>query len=246
MAEWNDRERLIRERGAPAVSMRWENLAFMHWPVEAEQMRRLVPDGLGIDTYNGRAWLGLVPFRMERTRFRGWPDLPGLGSFYECNVRTYVRRGDKRGVWFFRLDAERLIPVLGGRWLWSLNYLKCRFEVKRSVRESTGQIEHAYSTTHRSQGSASCTWLVGEPIPTSVRGTLAYFLTERYWLFTKRRGRIMGGRIWHEPWSLRDAEIVSLRTEGCLPVGVPGLGDEKPYTLHSDAIDVIGWGLESV
>ena len=86
------------------MTMRWEDLLFAHWPVSADQLRTLVPGGLELDLFENQAWLGVVPFRMSVTRLRGLPPVPGTASFPELNVRTYVRRGNRPGVWFFSLD----------------------------------------------------------------------------------------------------------------------------------------------
>ncbi|MBL9141524.1 MAG: DUF2071 domain-containing protein [Phycisphaerae bacterium] len=95
--------------GAPAVHMTWRRLLFLHWRVNTDALRPLIPPQLEIDEFDGSAWVGLVPFEMCDTRFRGWGWLPGLRRFHECNVRTYVRSGQARGqdagVWFLSLEA---------------------------------------------------------------------------------------------------------------------------------------------
>lgn len=228
--------------------MRWDSLLFLHWPIHPDAIRPLIPDPLEVDLYGGSAWVALVPFRMEATRFRGYPPLPGLSSFYECNVRTYVRArnalgNDVSGVWFFSLDAERLLPVLGGNWLWSLNYVHSRFRV-RSTHTGSGEIDSCdYALWRRRDGRerARVEWTRGAPVARSVPGSIEHFLTERYWLFTMRRGLVMGGRIEHEPWSLRRASVS--RLEDTL---VPAAGlrvDGEPLAWHSDSIDVCGWNL---
>lgn len=236
----------------PSVRMRWDNLLFLHWPVEPAAIRALIPAELELDLYDGRAWIALVPFRMEATRFRGFPPLPGFSSFYECNVRTYVRARDSRGrehagVWFFSLDAERLLPVLGGNWLWSLNYIHSRFEVTHE-RDGSGAVRTTDYALSRRRDATECTrvaWIRGEPIPRASAGSIEQFLTERYWLFTRRRGRIMGGRIEHEPWSLRGATLTRLddtlvRSAG---VGVFGVATAPSLAWHSDTLEVCGWDL---
>src|SRR5690348_5636242 len=92
-------------QGPWAMAQNWEDLLFAHWPVPMEAMRALVPRGLNLDTFEGQAWIGIVPFRMSGVRLRGLPPMPGLSAFPELNVRTYVKSGGKPGVWFFSLDA---------------------------------------------------------------------------------------------------------------------------------------------
>ncbi|MCA9241502.1 MAG: DUF2071 domain-containing protein, partial [Planctomycetales bacterium] len=83
----------------------WVELLFAHWRAPAEQLRTLVPRGLELDLFDGHAWVGLVPFRMEGVMRRPLPDLPWVSAFPELNLRTYVTHGGKPGVWFLSLDA---------------------------------------------------------------------------------------------------------------------------------------------
>ncbi len=224
----------------PAVRMTWSNLLFLHWRTDAGHLRPLIPAELDIDTFDGSAWVALVPFEMTDTRFRGIPPLPGLSRFYECNVRTYVRHRGRPGVWFFSLDAQTLLPVLGGRWTWSLNYVHARFDV------SLHDDRTDYRLTRRGWGpwpaaQTRIAWTRGEAIPPSEPGSLEHFLTERYWLFTKRRGRIMAGRVEHDPWPLRTATLNELDDSLIPAAGVKPEGE--PIALMNDSIAVEGYAL---
>src|SRR5579871_2480588 len=97
------------------MAMQWHDLLFMHWPVPVDQLRPLIPPALAIETFDGMAWLGLVPFRMSGVRPRFVPALPWLSAFPELNVRTYVTSAGKPGVWFFSLDAANPLAVHGAR-----------------------------------------------------------------------------------------------------------------------------------
>lgn len=224
----------------PGVRMSWCDLLFLHWRIDAAALRPLIPEPLEIDTFDGSAWIALVPFRMADTRFRGVPNLATLANFHECNVRTYVRFREHAGVWFFSLDAAHLLPVLGGRWLWSLNYVHSRFHVER---DGDGLID--YQLVRRRgpwmPGRSRIAWRLGERLPTARPGSLEHFLTERYWLFTQRRGRIMGGRVWHEPWALRRATVEGLDDTLLGQDGLKVSGE--PIAHASDRIDVQGWKL---
>lgn len=227
----------------PAVRMNWDNLLFLHWRVDPSIMRPLVPPELELDLHDGAAWIGLVPFRMANCSFRGVPRLPGLANFFECNVRTYARYQGLPGVWFFSLDAQTRLPVLGGRRLWSLNYIHSRFQVDR----------HS-GTTHYSlhrrpgpwtPGHTCIRWRIGQPLPTSAPGSLPHFLTERYWLFTRRRGRILAGEVRHTPWPLHQAELVHLEDTLIAAAGLPpSLAAHPPASvLASPHIAVEGFAL---
>jgi uncharacterized protein len=95
---------------------RWRWLTFLHWSYGAETIRRLIPPQLTLDTYEGAAWVGLTPFLLTSLRPPLAPALPWISRFPETNVRTYVRGPDgEPGVWFFKLEAERLAAVAGAR-----------------------------------------------------------------------------------------------------------------------------------
>lgn len=232
----------VEEERRHDVRMDWANLLFIHWRVDAALMRTIVPEPLEIDTFDGSAWVGLVPFRMERCSFRGVPRLPGLSDFYECNVRTYARHKGKGGVWFFSLDAETLLPVLGGRWKWNLNYVFSRFAVKREEGITD------YRLTRRpgpwAAGATHVRWRVGDPQPPTRAGSLEYFLTERYWLFSRKGGRIVAGEVFHAPWNLRSAELLHMEDSLIAAAGVRVVGD--PVVFASEQRAVKGFGLQVV
>lgn len=213
--------------------MRWSDLLFVHWRVDPELMRGLLPPGLEVDTFDGSAWVGLVPFLMDDVRFFGLPGLPTLRRFHECNVRTYVLRDGIPGVWFFSLDAASRLAVFGGRNLWGLNYVNARFRVGHEE----GGTDHRL--VRRDGRRTRVHWSPGEVLPPSESGSLRHFLTERYHLYARRRGRLLRGTIWHEPWTLRRAEIHELDDELVAAAGVETEGD--PSFLAADPVSVLGW-----
>ncbi|MGH9333712.1 MAG: YqjF family protein, partial [Vicinamibacteria bacterium] len=125
--------------------MTWRDLAFVHWPVAPESLRGSIPSGLTLDTFQGDAWLGVVPFRMTGVRPRGVPPIPGLSSIVELNVRTYVVAEEKPGVWFYSLDATSRLAVRGARVSFHLPY----FDARMSVRRQEETIHYRSERTHR-------------------------------------------------------------------------------------------------
>jgi len=107
----------------------WRDLLFAHWPVPVEAVRPLIPAGLDVDTFDGTTWLGIVPFRMAGVMLRPLPDLPWISAFPELNVRVYVTRDGKPGVWFLSLDATRLPAVVAARLLFHLPYHWARIDI---------------------------------------------------------------------------------------------------------------------
>ena len=107
----------------PVMTQIWQSLTFLHWRYEAAAIARTLPKGLTLDTFDGSAWVGLVPFTLAGVRPYGFPALPWISEFPETNVRTYVRGADgERGVWFFTLEADRLAAVMLARWWYHLPY----------------------------------------------------------------------------------------------------------------------------
>lgn len=233
----------IEPTGPHQVEMNWSNLLFVHWRVPADSIRSLVPAELEIDTFDGSAWLGLVPFEMTETAFRRVPPLPGLTRFFECNVRTYVRHAGQTGVWFMSLDAARILPVLGGRWLWSLNYVYARFRVERVGDRTDYRLDRRRGPWPK--GSTRIVWSRGDDMPLAQPGSLEYFLTERYWLYTKRHGKIMHGRVVHDPWTLREAQIIDLDDGLIRAAGIDlGTPTRTPdHVMMSDLIKTRGFRL---
>jgi uncharacterized protein YqjF (DUF2071 family) len=219
--------------------MGWRDLAFLHWPVTQDILRPLIPASLEIDTYDGHAWIGVVPFRMEGVRLRGAPPVPTTHAFPEINVRTYVRGGGRAGVWFFSLDATSRLAVRGARFLYNLPY----FDAEITVSSNAGAIHYDAKRVHHGAPPAT---FVGHYRPVSdvyeaAPGTLDHFLVERYCLFMFDARRGLGLLdIDHEPWPLQRA-TVSLSTNTMTdPLGIT-LPPVDPVVHFAGALDVRAW-----
>jgi len=212
--------------GSWVMAQSWHDLLFAHWPIEAAQLRPHIPPQLAIDTFEGAAWLGVVPFRMSGVRLRGTPALPWLSAFPELNVRTYVVAEDKPGVWFFSLDAKNPVAVAIARAWFHLPYFRARM----SCEVKDGWIEYRSERTHRGARSGV---LNGRYRATGAAfraqpGSLEHFLTERYCLYAvDGSGGVFRGEIHHVPWPLQNAEAeLSMNTTAeaaglQLPAGKP-------------------------
>jgi uncharacterized protein len=176
----------------------------MHWRVDEDAVRELVPDSLDLDTHDGSAWIGVTPFRVTGLRLHGLPPAPVLSSFPEVNVRTYVTYEDKPGIWFFSLDAASAAAVTAARRAYRLPYLRAAMRIQRasgglryrsarvSADGSRAELEVAYEPT-------------GEVRPPTA-GTLEHWLTERYCLYALApSGRVLRAEIHHPPWPLQPA-----------------------------------------
>jgi uncharacterized protein YqjF (DUF2071 family) len=188
------------------MAQTWHDLLFAHWPMPANALRRAVPSRLELDTYEGQAWLAVTPFRMTGVRPRLLPLLPGLSAFPELNVRTYVTDGQKRGVWFFSLDAgNRPAVELARRWF-HLPYFHARMSL-----EHQGDGVRYESRRIRRSGPAAEFRASYRPVGEVMRaatGSLEHWLTERYCLYAMdKRERLFRAEIHHVPWPLQLATV---------------------------------------
>lgn len=224
--------------GQPAMQMRWNSLAFLHWPVEKERIAAHLPSGLDVDTFEGRAYVGVVPFEMDRTRFRWLPPIPTTSRFFELNVRTYVVAGGRPGVWFFSLDATSRIAVRVARASFGLPYLDAEVELAHE----DGWVRSESERTHRGASAARLAARyrpVGAVSP-AVPGTLEHFLAERYCMYSAGRRGLLRGEIHHAPWPLQRAEA---EVGACDLTRGLGFELEGPpsHAHYSDRLDVVAW-----
>ena len=184
---------------------RWHDLLFAHWPLAPEEVRPLVPRELELDLFEGKAWVGVIPFWMSHVHFRGVPPLPTAATFPELNVRTYVRcpqQPNHPGVYFFSLDAASVLAVLGARVGFGLPYFWA--EVEAGVRGD--EVEYRSARRHGPRPAELMAQYrpVGNSSPKKT--AVEHFVTERYCLYVVRQGRIHRVEIHHLPWPLQPAE----------------------------------------
>jgi len=227
-----------------SVTMRWEQLLFLHWPVDADLLRPHLPEALELETFDGKAWLGVVPFMMAATRMRWLPPMPTAARFPECNLRTYVRHrhdseyGGRPGVWFFSLDAQSRLAVEAARLGFGLPYFKAQMQC-----ESVVDVVHYRSRrTDRRASSAqfAASWRATALASPAVANTFEHFLVERYCLYALRRGRLVRGDITHRPWQLAPVEL-DLQANDMTRLLNLELRGEPVSALAAQPIDVVGW-----
>ena len=227
-------------RGPWIMKQEWHDLLFAHWKVPAEALRPVIPQGLEIDTFGGQAWLGVVPFRMAGVRMRGAPAIPGFSRFPELNVRTYVVRDGKPGVWFFSLDAANAVAVWGARTLFHLPY----FLAAMSCAENSGWIRYESHRKDRSSSAASLRAryrAIGDVFH-AAPGSIEHFLAERYCLYTvDEKRRIIRWDIHHPSWPLQSAEAAMEENTMAAAARIT-IADLKPELLHfSRRPEVVVW-----
>ena len=218
----------------------WKTVLFLHWPVDKACVARLLPREVEVDTFDGNAWVSLVPFTMSGIRHPLGPPIPGLNAMHELNVRTYVRHQGVPGVWFFSLDASNGLMVRSARSFYHLPYFKARMSLVRKNSRVN------YRSERRHRGSVPATleivWESGDRLPEAPAGSREFFLTERYSLFTAHKTFLYQGRILHSPWPLQSARVLELRSDVVQASGIelPGL---DPVVHYSDRVEVEIWPL---
>ena len=218
------------------MTQSWHDLLFAHWPVDASQVRRAVPDAFELDLFDGEAWLGVVPFYMTNVGVRAAPSLPWLSTFPELNVRTYVRVGNQPGVYFFSLDAGRRLAVAAARAFLNLPYHAAAISVGRR----DGAV-HYQSARRKGHAAFEAVYAPAGECFAASEGSLEYFLTERYCLYHyDRRGRPYRLEIHHRPWSLQQARatIANNTMAAASQLTVSGF---PPLVHFARRQDVVAW-----
>lgn len=221
------------------MHQRWEELLFLHWAFDPQIIAKDLPPGLRVDTFEGMAWIGIVPFSMRNVRPRFLPPVPGLSNFPELNLRTYVVDEHGRpGVWFYSLDTPKRLPNWIARTFFHLNYRLARIQI-----EDTGSLR-----SYRSELWTETDWdtpqeyewrRVGATF-TAEPGSLDFFLAERYRLFAynKKRTQLMSGQVHHEPYPLQQVNLECYSKRLFALNGLPKPGNLPVSVLASAGVDV--------
>ncbi|WP_263356235.1 YqjF family protein [Acidicapsa ligni] len=231
------------------MAQRWNDLLFAHWPMRAAEIESLLPDGLEADVFQGSAWIGVVPFWMDKIQVWGLPPIPGARQTPELNLRTYVRdtQTGMPGVYFFSLEAGNLLAVMMARGIFHLPYYWAQMKI-----EPRGEQEFSFYSKRllsakpvrfmaRYRGLGPTRRLVQ-----SRPGTIEYFLTERYCLFTRDAlGRLLRAQIHHLPWPLEEAEAVIEENDLASALGLE-LPRTRPLLHYSRRLAVYVWSPEVV
>ena len=213
----------------------WRDLLFLHWRMEPAEVQRTLPASLRVDTFEGSAYVGIIPFTMQGIRPRFLPSVPLVSNFLEMNLRTYAHdRNGVPGVWFYSLDCNRNLAVQIARRFFGLPYFKAR--MKASSRDGT----HQYSTRRVGRDVAlQYTYRTGRKDRRAEPGSLEFFLVERYALFScTGTGKLRIGRVHHTPYPLRDVELSAWDDRLFEWDGLSRPGRPPDHELASKGVDV--------
>jgi uncharacterized protein len=201
-------------------------MLFLSWPVERAAIAGRIPAGLSLDTFEGRAWITLIPFGMERLHLRGLPPIPPFSRFAEVDCLTYVSNAGERGIWFFRIDAGTVVGSTVARALFGLPYHHSALSLEhdgewrtfRSVGRPNGAgARPELQVRYRPRG----------PVHEAPSGTLAHFIVERFVMFSRTaRGTLLSGREARPPRRIQDCDIAVSQNTLPRAAGVPGPAGE--------------------
>jgi uncharacterized protein YqjF (DUF2071 family) len=245
MEDWIKRqliERQVPDRQSPVMFQRWLHLLFLHWPFSPDIIQKTLPQGLEADTFEGHAWIGLVPFFMRAVRPAGFVSIPGVSHFLELNLRTYVRDAWGRpGIWFYSLDANQALAVCLARAAFALPY---KF-AQMSARISDGEIDYC---SHRwgSKKSLRYRYRASEKLGEAAFGSLEFFLIERYRLFALRGSTLFTGQVHHSPYQLRNVAVIEADPELFALDGFETPGEPAAHAIYSERVDVSIYPVELV
>jgi uncharacterized protein YqjF (DUF2071 family) len=233
----------LRPDDRAAGFQRWRTLAFLHWEVPVAAVEALLPRGLAVDTFEGRAYVGVVAFTMRDVSPWWSPSVPGVSNFHELNVRTYVHVGGRPGVWFFSLDAQSSIAVVVARAGWHLPYHRASMKLE----------EHGGEVLYRSRrlwpgpkpAALELRYRIGESLGPAVPHTFEHFLVERYLLFAGAPSGLLSGQVHHRPYPLHRAEALEVRESMVTACGLPATSG-PPHVLYSPGVDVDVFVLKKV
>ena len=234
----------------PLMYQNWRHLLFLHWEVPAMELQALLPPGLDLDTYDGIAYIGLIPFTLSGVRPVGIPAMPGLSSFHEVNVRTYVHRnGRDPGVWFFSLDASSMLAVTAARAAYHLPY----FHATMQFGASDDPLPTIDFQSHRDDprgvmpAHAHVRYRPVEgPVQPAPPNSLEHFLIERYILYAADESkRLYRARVHHQPYPVQRAEVLELDETLIWSAGVKR-AQEPALRHYASGVDVNVYGVEKV
>jgi uncharacterized protein len=228
--------------GAWVMAQTWHDLLFAHWPVPTTHLRALVPAQLPLDTFQGRGWVGVVPFHMSDIHARNLPAIPGLSRFPELNVRTYVTLDGKPGVYFFSLDAASLPAVWAARTFFRLPYFHAQMSVGTSL-DANGDFITYDSRRRGNTAEFRGRYRPIRDIQHSEIGSLEHWLTERYCLYTVDAGRVFRAEVHHPPWPLQDAEAQFEVNNVAAASGI-SLPSSPPLLHFARKLEVLVWTLQ--
>ncbi|AWW30750.1 DUF2071 domain-containing protein [Echinicola strongylocentroti] len=209
----------------------WNDAIFLHWQVEEQELRKWVPDTLEIDLFEGKAWVSVVAFDMERIRPKVLPAFSPISNFHEINIRTYVNYKGKQGVYFLSIEGSKRLSCQMAK---SLSALPYRYSV---MKRKQGMYR---STNDPLEDRLHLDFEIGASV--KQKSQLEWWLMERYALFQDSPGAINAYEIHHAPWPAKKVTLTSIE------LNYPRFSElfsGRPDLCHySSGVQVLAWGNE--
>lgn len=225
------------------MHQRWEQLLFLHWTFDPAVIQATLPAGLTVDTFDGLAWVAVVPFLMRGIRPRFTPPVPGISDFLELNLRTYVHDEQGRpGVWFYSLDCNQALAVWTARTLFHLPYQHAWMTAHRTEDRGLVYTSQRFQDAHLSRFEYRLSPDSHEVEP----GSLEFFLAERYLLFSQTPRGLRMGRVHHRPYPLAEALVTHWDTHLFALAGLPEPTRPPDHILGSAGVQVRVFPLQAV
>ena len=197
------------------MKQEWHNLLFLHWPVPISLIRNQIPKQLELDTYNNKAWIGIIPFQMKNLRPSFAFPIPIISNFTEINLRTYVKdKYNRKGVWFFSLDTQNTFGNWIAQTFFHLNYRYAKTSFQ-SDSEEHNTCKFKLPITKKPTQIFSWQHTQDNLIPSKNPESLEFFLTERYRLysFNKKKNTLLTGTLTHKPYKLNRPKLINYSTD---------------------------------
>lgn len=217
------------------IQQQWHHLLFLHWEYDPILLQHTLPPGLTVDLYEGKAYVGIVPFWMNNVKLKYLPAIPGTSNFFELNLRTYVfdEKGTP-GVWFYSLDANNLLAVKIAQLFFKLPY---RYSQIQSSINTKNQIEYRCQT-NLSSIPLEFIYQGQDPFYNAEPGSLEFFLIERYILFTSSGKKLLKGQVHHAPYRLCKPQLSSWNDQLFAIDGLQRPQRPPDHMLFSPGVDV--------
>jgi uncharacterized protein YqjF (DUF2071 family) len=225
------------------MTQTWNRLLFAHWPVPVSWLREYIPSAFTIDTFDGIAWIGVIPFDINHLRLRGLPPIPFTSYFPEINVRTYIIEDNKPGVFFFSLDATNSMAVAAARTFFHLPYFNAHIEVE--TQKNSVQYTNQRTNKNANPASFAASYRPTSPIFHASKGSLDEWLTARYCLYTCTKNQLYRGEIHHAPWPLQHAEAEIIHNT-MHPILTSSILQTKPILHYVQQIKALFWLLDKM
>ena len=188
-----------------------------------------MPKELEIDLFDGKPWISVVAFTMEKIRPKNLPSFPPISDFDEINIRTYVKSNNKTGVYFLSIEGGKILSCKVAKGISELPY---RFsKIKRT--------ENKYqSNNFKFNDKLDIEFKIGKGV--AEKTELDKWLTERYALFQDIENYINEFEIHHLEWPVNEIDLKNLNVN--YPRFEKLIKNEPNKIQYSKGVKVIAWG----